>query len=80
MSDIAIKTQNLGKKYRIRHDTQEKYQTIRETLMRKFSSLIHPLKTSRASNEDFWLECFNKHEEELEYCNKNNLKVIELRK
>jgi lipopolysaccharide transport system ATP-binding protein len=54
MSDIAIKIQNLGKKYRIRHDTQEKYQTIREAMARKFTSLIHPSKTPHSSVEDFW--------------------------
>ena len=54
MSDIAIKVQNLGKKYRIRHDTREKYQTIREAMARKFFSLIHPFKTAHSSTEDFW--------------------------
>ena len=54
MSDITIKVQGLGKKYQIRHDMKEKYSTIREALMRKISSLVHPFKTAQGSTEDFW--------------------------
>ena len=51
MSDIAIKVQDLSKKYQIRH--QERHQSIREMLAYKCSSLFHPSQKTKAV-EDFW--------------------------
>ena len=39
MSDIAIKVQNLGKSYRITHDRQGSYRTIREALTEKLQGI-----------------------------------------
>lgn len=54
MSDVAIKVQNLGKSYRIRHDGREKYLTLREALARKCAGLFSRRKRADSSAEDFW--------------------------
>lgn len=54
MADIAIKVQHLGKKYQIRHEGRERYQTLREALARQWGSLWHPPQKGGVSVEDFW--------------------------
>ena len=54
MTDIAIKVQHLGKKYQIRHEGYQRYQTVREALARQWGSLWHPPQKGGAHVEDFW--------------------------
>ena len=54
MSDIAIKVENLGKKYQIRHEGHQRYQTIREALVRQWGDLWHPPQKDIVNVEDFW--------------------------
>ena len=35
MSDVVIKVENLGKKYRIRHEQRERYTALRDVLANK---------------------------------------------
>src|SRR6185295_5630438 len=57
-SDSIISVQNLGKKYRIRHQTAGKsYTTLREVMSEKFKGLFgfrHSSFASNNSTEDFW--------------------------
>ncbi|BAS67689.1 ABC transporter ATP-binding protein [Bathymodiolus septemdierum thioautotrophic gill symbiont] len=60
MSNIAMKTENLGKKYAIRHESQESYNTFQGVLVRgtqKIITTLNPFQKSPPSNhttEDFW--------------------------
>jgi lipopolysaccharide transport system ATP-binding protein len=56
MSDTIIKVENLGKKYKIRHQGAERYQTFRETLVRKAVSLFKKSHHTESENyyEEFW--------------------------
>src|SRR3989442_1482949 len=64
MSEVAIRVENLGKKYRIRHAGSEPYATMRDTLARAATAPVRwalsrfrqngSAKTARASVEDFW--------------------------
>src|SRR5215831_15176938 len=58
MSDPIIIVENLGKKYRLRHQVRrERYVSLREVLSDKFRKLFHrPAANVRnpASAEDFW--------------------------
>jgi len=40
MSDIAIKVDNLGKKYLIRREKQERYKTLKDVLMGSVEKII----------------------------------------
>ncbi len=60
MSDIAIKVENLGKKYIIRHEKQEPYKTFQDVLVngsKKIITSLNPFNTSGQSDEtteEFW--------------------------
>src|ERR1051325_4290240 len=58
MSDVVIKVENLGKKYRLRHQAQrERYTTLRDVLARKVRNLFsqRPAAIGQLpSVEDFW--------------------------
>ncbi len=50
MSDIVIRAENLGKKYRISHETAQPYRTFRETLAKGFQRR----RGSAHQEEEFW--------------------------
>jgi lipopolysaccharide transport system ATP-binding protein len=60
MSNTVIKVENLGKKYVIGHQKQERYSTFRDILAQKgralSARLLHPLSPNRAKvdMEEFW--------------------------
>lgn len=54
MSNIAIKVENLGKKYRICHEQRARYQTFREAMIHKAASLFRAASSGQAASEDFW--------------------------
>lgn len=55
MSAPVIRIENLGKCYQLRHQLQEPYTTLRDTVTRKFKSLFKPRPASAAAGrEDFW--------------------------
>src|SRR5206468_7178683 len=60
MSDIVISVENLGKKYRIRHQQRERYTALRDVIANKANGLFsklatpHPQKSSTPTVEDFW--------------------------
>src|SRR5437762_3584558 len=60
MSNLVITIENLGKKYRIRHDDEAavaRYSALRDVIASKFTGLFENRKSkikSRKSVEDFW--------------------------
>ncbi len=62
MSNIAIKVEGLSKKYLIKHEKQDRYQTLRDTLLqgsRKLINTLNPLQNKNKINdplqvEEFW--------------------------
>src|SRR5204863_2070103 len=60
MSNLVITIENLGKKYRIRHDDETslpRYSALRDVIASKFTGLFENRKSkikSRKSVEDFW--------------------------
>jgi lipopolysaccharide transport system ATP-binding protein len=57
MSDAIIKVENVGKCYRLHHEKQERYTTLRDVMTRKAKGLFKPsIKSSQpsSSDEDFW--------------------------
>ena len=61
MSDIAVKVENLGKKYLIRHEKQESYKTFQEVLINGGKKIITSLNPFHGSSpkedetiEEFW--------------------------
>ncbi len=61
MSDVAIKVENLGKRYFIRHEKKESYETFQDVLInggKKIITLINPFdRSSRQQDEtveEFW--------------------------
>jgi lipopolysaccharide transport system ATP-binding protein len=57
MSDTVIKLQGIGKKYRIRHQRQQRYATLRDTIAEKIRSVFQPGRAdveADAAVEDFW--------------------------
>ena len=58
MSDIVISVENLGKKYRIRHEKQQRYTALRDVVASKFSAPFRHLRhlasrpTSSATSSD----------------------------
>ena len=59
MSDVAIRVENLGKKYILRHKQEGRtYQTLREVLAAKARSVLHfggnGVAGSQATREEFW--------------------------
>ncbi|AKF24139.1 hypothetical protein YH65_01000 [Sulfurovum lithotrophicum] len=59
-SDIAIKVENLGKKYLIKHEKQEPYKTFQDVLLnsgKKIITSLNPFAEKKAddeSTEEFW--------------------------
>lgn len=54
-ADNVISVENLGKCYQLRHQHQEPYSTLRDTVMRKAKSLFRPKpKGLDDTREDFW--------------------------
>jgi lipopolysaccharide transport system ATP-binding protein len=57
MPEPIIRVENLGKRYRIRHEVRERYTTLRDVLARKAKgwwSRPSALRGGDASDEDFW--------------------------
>jgi len=60
MSDIAIKVENLGKKYIIKHEKQEPYKTFQDVLLntgKKIITSLNPFadkKSEDETTEAFW--------------------------
>jgi lipopolysaccharide transport system ATP-binding protein len=57
VSDPVIKLQGVGKKYRIRHQRQQRYATLRDTIAEKFMNVFRPGRVEREAKvtvEDFW--------------------------
>ncbi len=57
MSDIVIRVQNLGKKYRIRHQRPERYTALRDVITDKVRGLFRPGRhgaDEQPAVEDFW--------------------------
>jgi lipopolysaccharide transport system ATP-binding protein len=54
MSDVAIRIDGLGKKYRIRHQSRERYITMRDVISDSVNNALHGRKRERPVREDFW--------------------------
>jgi lipopolysaccharide transport system ATP-binding protein len=61
MTNIAIKVENLGKKYLIRHQQKESYQTFQDLILKGSSNIIQSLNPFNKSSqkksesiEEFW--------------------------
>jgi len=54
MSKPVIKVENLGKKYIIGHQKQEKYIALRDVLSNTVKSVLQPNSIDKNSKEDFW--------------------------
>jgi len=56
VSDIAIRVEGLGKKYRIRHQRRERYTALRDVITDKFRAMFRRRAPSDAAPtvEDFW--------------------------
>src|SRR6266404_4258299 len=53
MSDVAIRIDGLGKKYRIRHQRRERYTALRDVITDRVRGIFHPAPAETAV-EDFW--------------------------
>jgi lipopolysaccharide transport system ATP-binding protein len=53
MAEPVVCAEKLGKRYTLRHQTAERYTTLREVASRNFKKLLHPA-ASKVSREDFW--------------------------
>jgi lipopolysaccharide transport system ATP-binding protein len=56
MSEVVISAENIGKKYRISHRTNEKYHTFREEITKRVKSLgkFNKGENNKNTEEDFW--------------------------
>jgi lipopolysaccharide transport system ATP-binding protein len=57
MSDVVIRAENLGKKYRIRHKRQERYTALRDVIVDNVRNVFRPIRREvegRPTSEDFW--------------------------
>src|SRR6266403_4055916 len=55
MSDVAIRIDRLGKKYRIRHQRRERYTALRDVITDKVRGIFRPAPADAAARvEDFW--------------------------
>ena len=57
MSDVVIRIENLGKKYRIQHQQRERYTALRDVIAHRAKSLFRNLQSPISipqSEEDFW--------------------------
>ena len=54
MPESVIKVENLGKKYIIGHQKQEKYTALRDVISNTIKSILTPSNSNRDHQEDFW--------------------------
>ena len=58
MSDTVIRVENLGKKYIIGHQQQERYTALRDVITNRAKALLNPFQKSKSkiqnSQEEFW--------------------------
>lgn len=54
MSDPVIKVENLGKKYIIGHQKQEKYTALRDVIGNSVRSILKPNSRVNSNREEFW--------------------------
>lgn len=55
MNDVVISIENLGKKYQLRHEAQERYVALRDVITRRVKGLFRRgPKVSNRKTEDFW--------------------------
>src|SRR5262245_9600989 len=57
MSDVIIRVQGLGKKYRIRHQQPERYTALRDVIADKVQGIFRPRRRGTKESpsvEDFW--------------------------
>lgn len=55
MSDLVIRVENLGKKYVIAHQRQERYTTLRDAIANSTKSLLHRFNPAPpTTQEEFW--------------------------
>ncbi len=54
MSDAIIKVENLGKKYIIGHQKQERYTALRDVIGNSVKSILQPNNKTRDAKEEFW--------------------------
>jgi lipopolysaccharide transport system ATP-binding protein len=54
MSEVAIRVQDLGKRYLIRHQSRPRYRTLRESVTEGAKRLFGPKMASTAKTEEFW--------------------------
>lgn len=54
MSEPIIRVENLGKCYRIHHESRERYTALRDVITRKARGFFKPSKAESSSEEDFW--------------------------
>ncbi len=57
MSDSIIKVENVGKCYRLHHEKQERYTTLRDVMARKAKAIFRrktPNTKPQGADEDFW--------------------------
>jgi lipopolysaccharide transport system ATP-binding protein len=55
MPDWIIKVEDLGKRYRLRHQRERgSYVTLREVVADRFKGLFRPSRRARPTREDFW--------------------------
>src|SRR5271166_2577864 len=55
MSDWIIKVENLGKRYRLRHQqARQRYVALRDVITDRFKRLFSAPRSGRPATEDFW--------------------------
>jgi lipopolysaccharide transport system ATP-binding protein len=56
MSDVVVRVEGLGKRYRIRHERTERYTALRDVLAERVRRLLRaaPARTPVSGVEDFW--------------------------
>lgn len=51
MSDIVIKVENLGKKYIINHQQQERYTALRDVIIHRTKTLFNPFQKTKSKSK-----------------------------
>ena len=54
MSEPAIRVEKLGKRYRLKHETPERYTALRDVMSSRFRQMFKPRKPGASTEEDFW--------------------------
>lgn len=54
MPEPVIRVENLGKCYRLQHETPERYSALRDVLVHQFKRWVTPASQRRPQSEDFW--------------------------